>query len=181
MGIFRKTHRRHRLVCKGARSPHQILDYNHPEDPSPLVVDVYREWQKQLNRPTDSILVESFILPELWLSIRYNLTPYWTVFSVKPSLERVQRYLEICDRTDKSFRRGFMFLFCSGLHSVGLAEIEKWKAVLKKHFGQEADQNDLLLLGTDERVFPKDFGFPARYHSELARVRVHRSSCLRPA
>lgn len=148
----------------------KYLDYNHPEGPSPLVADVYREWQKQLNRPTDSILVESFILSEPWLSIRYNLTPYWTVFSVRPSLERLRNYLEICDRTDISFRRGFMFLFCSGVHSVGLAEIEKWKAVLKKHFGQDADQNDLLLLGTDERVFPKDFGFPARYHSELARA-----------
>lgn len=148
----------------------KYVDYNHPEDVSPLVADAYRQWQKQLNRPTGSILVESFILAEPWLSIRYNLTPFWSVFSVKPSLERLRQYLEKCEKTDRSYQRAIMFLFCSGVHSVGLAEVEEWKAVLKKHLGQEPDKNDLLLLGTDDRSFPKDFGFPARYHSELVQA-----------
>ncbi|KAL5049071.1 hypothetical protein BDW71DRAFT_204825 [Aspergillus fruticulosus] len=153
----------------------KYLDYGHPENASPLVADAYRQWKEQLRRTTDSILVESFIVMEPWLSIRYNLTPFWTVFPVKPSLERLQGYLKTCHGKGKAFRDGFMFLFCSGLDSIGLAGIHEWKRLLESHFAsqdirRESGRDTKLLLGTDEKAFPKDFGFPARYQTELARA-----------
>ncbi|KAI9372359.1 hypothetical protein BJX61DRAFT_542768 [Aspergillus egyptiacus] len=153
----------------------RYLDYHHPEDASPLVADAYRQRQEQLRRPTGSILVESFVVMEPWLSLRYNLVPFWTVFSVRPSLERLQRYLEICRGAEKGFRDGFIFLFCSGVYSIGLGRIDEWKGLLESHFAsqteeRESSRNSRLVLGTDERAFPKDFGFPARYQNELARA-----------
>ncbi|KAL4914808.1 hypothetical protein BDW62DRAFT_189822 [Aspergillus aurantiobrunneus] len=153
----------------------KYLDYDHPEDASPLVADAYRQRQEQLRRPTSSILVESFVVMEPWLSLRYNLTPFWTVFSVRPSLERLKRYLGMCRGADKGFRDGFIFLFCSGMHSIGLGRIDEWKGLLGSHFAsqtaeRESSRNPRLVLGTDERAFPKDFGFPARYQTELARA-----------
>lgn len=151
------------------------LDYDSPENVSPLVADADRQWKEQLCRPIDSILVESFILMEPWLAIRYNLIPFWTVFPVKPSLKRLQEYLKMCHGEEKEFKDGFVFLFCSGVYYIGLAGADEWKELLESHFmsqhtDNKLDRNKKLLLGTDERVFPKDFGFPARYQIELARA-----------
>ncbi|RMJ21646.1 TAP-like protein [Aspergillus sp. HF37] len=142
----------------------KYLDYVHPEDASPLVADVYRQRNEQLRRPTDSILVESFVVMEPWLAIRYSLTPFWAVFSIKPSLERLREYLKACHG---AFRNGFMILFCSGVNSVGLAGVDEWKGLLDSHFPRK-ERN--LLLGVDESVFPKDFGVPVRYQPELAKA-----------
>jgi hypothetical protein len=69
-----------------------------------------------------------------------------------------------------------MFLFCSGVDSVGLAGVDRWKALLDGHFASQDGEKKrpardrILLVGTDEKAFPKDFGFPARYQTELARA-----------
>ncbi|OJJ52221.1 hypothetical protein ASPSYDRAFT_1169934 [Aspergillus sydowii CBS 593.65] len=129
----------------------KYLDYRHPEHASPLVADVYRRRMEQLCRPTDSILVEGFAVMEPWLSIRYNLTPFWTVFAIKPSLDRLKEYLEICHGAEKEFRGGFIFLFCSGVYSIGLAGVGEWKRLLESHFasqdtGKESGRDTKLLL-----------------------------------
>ncbi|KAK4112408.1 hypothetical protein N656DRAFT_779271 [Canariomyces notabilis] len=154
----------------------KYLDFDHPEDASPLVADAFRRQNEQLRRPTDSILVENFVLLEPWLTMRYNLTPFWTVFPVEPSLKRLQEYLSKCQGTGKAFRDGFILLFCSGVDSVGLAGVDRWKSLLESHFASQDgeknrhDRDGILLVGTDEKAFPKDFGFPARYQKELARA-----------
>ncbi|OQE16047.1 hypothetical protein PENFLA_c029G03308 [Penicillium flavigenum] len=149
----------------------KYLDFDHPEDAGPLVADADRQWKEQLRRPIHSILVESFILMEPWLAIRYNLTPFWTMFPVKQSFERLQEYLKMCQ--GKGFKNGFSFLFCSGAYSIGLAKLDEWKGLLESHFASQdmaKARDKKLLLGTDENAFPKDFGFPARYQVELARA-----------
>ncbi|KAM7196931.1 hypothetical protein V8F20_006898 [Naviculisporaceae sp. PSN 640] len=163
----------------------KYLDFEQPEDASPLVANMYRQWnEQQLRRagPTDSILVESFVLLEPWLAMRYNLSPYWSVFPVDPSLERLEKYLRRCQEARNAFRDGFLFLFCSGVDSVGLAGVDRWKGVLDGHFASSSSQDEendnkqvardkrARLVGTDEKVFPRDFGFPARYQRELARA-----------
>lgn len=153
----------------------KYLDYDHPEDVSPLVADACRQRNEQLRRPTDLILAENFVLLEPWLAMRYNLVPFWTVFPVEPSLERLRGYLRMCQGAGKAFRDGFMFLFCSGVDSVGLAGVERWKGLLESHFAAQDTEkkparDGRLLVGTDEKAFPQDFGFPARYQAELARA-----------
>jgi hypothetical protein len=153
----------------------KYLDYDQPEDASPLVADAYRERSKHLRRPADSILVENFVLLEPWLAMRYNLSPFWTVFPVEPSLERLREYLRKCQGTGKAFRDGFLFLFCSGVNSVGVAGLDRWKGLLDGHFVSQNTEKKVsrdrkLLVGTDEKAFPEDFGFPARYQGELARA-----------
>ena len=108
---------------------------------------------------------------EPWLAIRYNLTPFWTIFPVKQSFERLQEYLKMWQR--KGIKNGFSFLFYSGAYSIGLAKLDEWKGLLEGHFasqGMDKARGKKFLLGTDENAFPKDFGFPARYQVELARA-----------
>ncbi|KAJ3031160.1 hypothetical protein HDV00_008494 [Rhizophlyctis rosea] len=151
------------------------LDLEHPEVASPVVADLYREWRGELGRPTDRLLLESFIVMEPWLAVRYNLTPYWLVFPVKPSLENFQKYLERCKAEGRSYSQALGMLFCSGVRSIGLADTEDWKKVLTEHLGHDGSCNEgksrgKLLLGVDEKAFPGDFGFPALYHKELKKA-----------
>ncbi|RJE23339.1 TAP-like protein [Aspergillus sclerotialis] len=154
----------------------KYIDYDHPETASPVVADLYTQWREQLRTPTSSLLVENFIVMEPWLAIRYNLIPFWTVFPVKPSLEKLQEYLRLHRERGKPFQDGFLFLFCSGVDSIGLAGVDEWRGVLDCHFaardkGLEGRVGEgrtrVRVLGIDERKFPKDFGFPALYQSHL--------------
>ena len=151
----------------------KYIDYDHPENASPLVADLYTQWRQQLNTPTTSLLVENFIVIEPWLAIRYNLTPFWTVFPVMPSLAKLQAYLRLRQERDEPFQNGFLFLFCSGVESIGLAGVDEWRSVLDCHFAKDqgidsGGRTRVRVLGIDERKFPKDFGFPALYQSQLA-------------
>lgn len=57
-----------------------------------------------------------------------------------------------------------MMLFAHGTDSIGLAPIERWKAILKRArtIGQFA--------GVDEKRYPRDFAVFGRYHSSLLNI-----------
>jgi hypothetical protein len=137
------------------------VSFEQPEDLSPLVADLYRDWYRRRGLPDDRLLVESFILLEPWLTLATGSVPFWLVFNTEPSLAAIHRYLEEAGPFDELR----MSLFSHGVDSVGLATIDQWRSVLCRA-GKIGS-----FLGVDEQAFPRDFATMARYHQALARVR----------
>ena len=134
--------------------------FEEPEDPSPLVADLYRRWYEEHGLPTNRLLVESFILMEPWRALRTGSVPFWMVFNTESSADRLERYLEVADPYDYIH----LMLFSHGVDSVGLAPIERWRSEVRrarKHGG---------FVGVDERRFPRDFATFVRYHTDLKKI-----------
>ena len=135
--------------------------FDQPEDLSPLVADLYRDWYRRRGLPTSRLLVESFILLEPWWALATGSVPFWLVFNTEPSLATIHRYLD----TAGPFDEIRMSLFSHGVESVGLPTIDQWRSVLHRA-GKVGS-----FLGVDEQAFPRDFATLARYHQALAQVR----------
>jgi hypothetical protein len=134
--------------------------FEEPEDPSPLVADLYRRWYEERGLPADRLLVESFILMEPWWVLRTGSVPYWMVFNMEPSAETLERYLE----DTRPYDDINLMLFSHGVDSIGLAPIERWRSILlraRKHGS---------FVGVDEWKFPRDFAAFVRYHVDVKKV-----------
>jgi hypothetical protein len=104
------------------------LAFDGPEDLSAPVAELYRDWYRRLGRPADRLLIESFMLLDPWWTLRAGLVPYWSVFPVQPSLERLHDYL---DRTDP-YAYLHLGLFCHGVESAGVATAAQWRDLLRR-------------------------------------------------
>jgi hypothetical protein len=135
--------------------------FHQPEDLSPLVADLYRDWYRRCGIPAGRLLVESFILLEPWLALVTGSVPLWLVFNTEPSLAAIHRYLDAAGPFDEIR----MSLFSHGVESVGLPTMDQWRSVLHRA-GKVGS-----FLGVDEQTFPRDFATLVRYHQALARVR----------
>jgi hypothetical protein len=134
--------------------------FEQPEDPSPLVADLYRRWYEGRGLPANRLLVESFILMEPWWALRTGSVPFWMVFNTEPDAEALERYLE----GTKAYDHIHLMLFSHGVDSVGLALIGRWRSMLqlaRKHGS---------FMGVDERRFPRDFAAFVRYHIDLKEI-----------
>jgi hypothetical protein len=134
--------------------------FEKPEDPSPLVADLYRRWHQERGLPTDQLLVESFILIEPWWALRTGLVPFWMVFNMEPSAEALERYLD----STAPYDYVNLMLFSHGVDSVGLAPIERWRTILRRARKRSS------FVGVDERKFPRDFATFVRYHADLKKI-----------
>jgi hypothetical protein len=137
------------------------ISFEQPEDLSPLVADLYRDWYRRRGLPAERLLVESFILLEPWWALATGSVPFWLVFNTEPSLATIHRYLD----TAGSFDEIRLSLFSHGVESVGLPAIGQWRTILERA-GKLGS-----FLGVDEHAFPRDFATLVRYHQALARVR----------
>jgi hypothetical protein len=72
----------------------------------------------------------------------------------------VERYL---DRRPP-FVEIHLTLFAHGVDSVGLAPIERWRAIVHRA------TRDGRFAGVDPRAYPRDFASFVRYHHALARI-----------
>jgi hypothetical protein len=136
------------------------LQFSEPEDLSPFVADLYREWYRLRNHKPSRLFVESFIVHEPHWTLRTGSVPYWMKFNMIPSAEAVERYLDNTDPYD--FIN--LTLFSHGVEAVGLANIDRWEEILKR--AQVKGQ----FIGVDTKRFPHDFGVFARYYTELKRI-----------
>lgn len=132
----------------------QTIAFEHPEDPSPLVADLYRAWYHQNGMPADTLLMPNFILMEPYWTLRTGAVPFWTVFNVEPSADALERYLSSRDPFDDIY----LMLFSHGAESAGLASAKRWRSLAEnaKRRGK--------LLGADERNYPRDFATFTRYY-----------------
>ncbi|HEX2073691.1 MAG TPA: hypothetical protein VHF92_07890, partial [Geodermatophilus sp.] len=56
-----------------------------PDELSGPVAELYRRLYAACGRPTDRLLVESFVLHDPIAALRSARGPYWTLFPVRPS------------------------------------------------------------------------------------------------
>ncbi|MEU6041416.1 hypothetical protein ABZ801_39115 [Actinomadura sp. NPDC047616] len=137
------------------------LRFGEPEDLSPAVADLYRDWYRDRGVPDGRLLAESFLLVEPWWTLRTGSVPFWLLFGTEPSRAALADYLDGADPFDEIR----LTLFSHGVESVGLAPVEDWRRVLDRA------RKIGVFTGVDERAFPRDFAVFARAHRELARVR----------
>jgi hypothetical protein len=147
--------RRHRFALRR-------IAFEEPEHASPLVADFYRWWNEKRNIVGNRLLVESFIVMELYGSIRTGSVPFWLVFNKQPSAQALESYLDARDPFDEIY----MMLFSHGVESIGLTPVEHWRRILRRARKEGA------FIGVDEGAYPRDFAVFVRYHFDLKR-KVH--------
>lgn len=137
----------------------QRVVFQDPGDPSPLMADLYRWWYGQRRLHPNRLLAESFILMEPWWTLRTGSVPFWMVFNMQPSADRLEQYLGGAPPYDYIY----MMLFSHGVDSVGLASLDRWRSILGRA------RKEGSFVGMDGAKFPRDFAVFARYHAELQR------------
>jgi hypothetical protein len=143
------------VAAFAARRGYRVLRlrFDEPEDVSPLVADLYRQWYRKRGLPGDRLVVDSFMLLDPWWTLRTGAVPYWTAFPVRPSLDNLHRYLDGADAYD----RLNLGLFCHGVDSVGMVTAGQWREVLDRA------RVDGAFAGVSPRLYPSDprtfFGF----------------------
>ncbi|GAA2788669.1 hypothetical protein [Saccharopolyspora taberi] len=137
------------------------LSFTEPERLSPVVADLYRQWYDRRGLPGNRLLAECFLLVEPWWTLRTGSVPFWMAFSTEQSHAALLSYLE----GSRAYDEIRIMLFSHGAESIGLADIRSWRE-LAAHARSSG-----VLLGVDQRAFPRDFAGLVRAHRELARVR----------
>jgi hypothetical protein len=133
--------------------------FDAPEQMSPLVADLYREWNTLRGINDNRLLVGSFILMEPYWTIRSGSVPFWMVFNKQPSAKALEDYLNQAETFDQIL----MMLFSHGVDSIGLTSIDEWRRLLGCARKQGA------FVGVDERAYPRDFAVFVRYYFDLLR------------
>lgn len=133
------------------------LQFDDPEQPSPLIADLYRDWYRKRDLSASRLVVESFILHEPYWALRTGSVPYWMTFNMQPSLDNVNRYLDEADAYDEIY----LMLFAHGVDSVGLPSMDAWRALLER----ARKKGDFL--GLEPKSYPAHFAHFARYSQEL--------------
>ncbi|MBV8100022.1 MAG: hypothetical protein JOZ31_12770 [Verrucomicrobia bacterium] len=136
------------------------ITFQEPEDLSPVTANFYRDWHRKEKPTTTRLLVESFILLDPQWVLQARAIPYWTVFSVKPSLERALEYVATAD-SGSVFDEILIMLFPHGVESVGLASVKDWEAL------SQYARSSCRFIGADRKAYPRDFAAFLRYHREL--------------
>lgn len=139
----------------------RTIGFEEPEHLSPLVADLYRWWYRERGYPGERLLVESFILHEPWWTFRLGAAPFWMKFNMDPSADYLEQYL---DERTQPYDYIHMMLFSHGVDCVGLAPIERWRAILGRALREGT------FVGVDEEKYPRDFATFSRYHTELKKL-----------
>lgn len=134
--------------------------FDHPQDLSPLVADLYRWWYQQRGLPSDRLFVQSFVHLQPWWTLRLGVVPFWTVFNDQMSADRLNNYLD----TTKPYDEIYMTLFSNGLHALGIASIDEWRSILNR-----ARQHGEF-IGVDEQKYPVDAASYVRHYTDLKKL-----------
>eukprot|EP00026_Physarum_polycephalum_P001444 Phypoly_transcript_01445.p1 GENE.Phypoly_transcript_01445~~Phypoly_transcript_01445.p1 ORF type:complete len:553 (-),score=92.02 Phypoly_transcript_01445:899-2557(-) len=147
------------------------ISFECPDTPSPLVADLYRSWYTELGLPSDRMLISSFILMEPFHTLRMGLIPFWTAFSVETCADDVENYLKEQMQEGNPIATAFSFLFSHGTESLGIATLDRWRAILKsnKNVTTPPPVTDEVFIGVDTECFPKDFASVVNYNPDLKR------------
>ena len=133
------------------------IGFVRPEEPSPLVADLYRWWYARRGEGGQRLIAGSYILLDPFWTLRLGAVPFWCAAAVEPSAEALRRYLDL----RPVFDRLHIALFAPGVELIGLASVETWQALLARGRKQGS------FLGNDPAAFPADFAVFARYSPAL--------------
>lgn len=137
------------------------IAFDHADDLSGLVAEVYRRWYRRLGRPDDRLFVESFVLLDPYWVLRAGAVPYWVTFNAEPGVSRLEAYLD----GTRPYSVIEATLVSNGTRTVDLAGPDRWQAVFARATGHGG------LSGVDPDRFPSDLAVFARYRDALRRAR----------
>lgn len=132
-----------------------------PEDLSPLVADLHRWWYRRRGIEPRRLVADSFIVMEPWWTLRTASVPWWALFGIEPSADRLERYLAASD----PFEEVGIMLFNHGMEGAGFAPIDRWRRILRHATGSG------FFIGVDEEKYPRDFAAFKDYHVAMRRLR----------
>jgi hypothetical protein len=95
-----------------------------------------------------------------WWTLRLAAVPFWMKFNTEVSAKALEDYLDQSEPYDEIN----LMLFAHGVHSIGLAPIERWRTLLAR--AREGGR----FVGVDEHAYPADFAVFARYNPALRRL-----------
>lgn len=100
------------------------VSFEDPEAMSFLAADVYQTWYRELGIEARRLVIDSFILMDPLATLRLRAIPFWSVFSVEPSVRSVERFLAEQPPYDEIDQ----MLFSHGTEGIGLAQLSDWRA-----------------------------------------------------
>lgn len=136
------------------------LRFREPEDLSLLAAKLYDAWYRELDLAPTRLLVENFVLMAPLGALEQRLVPFWLVFNTEPSAARLRRFLD----THSPFDEIGLMLFSHGTEGVGVTPIETWRSLLAQA------RRRGIVLGVDEKAYPRDFATLVRFHRDLDRL-----------
>ncbi|CUH40918.1 hypothetical protein JSE7799_03658 [Jannaschia seosinensis] len=139
------------------------LSFGEPEDPSPVVADLFQEHYRANGITPRRLLVPSFILQDPYWTLRTASVPFWMVFNIASSQPKIRDYIA----RSGSFEEIAMMLFPNGTPAIGQGSIESWRSILN-----EARVTGRF-IGVEEDVYPSDLAGLRRYHKELKSLEPH--------
>jgi hypothetical protein len=131
-----------------------------PEAMSFLAADIYRDWYHSLGIEPRRLVIDSFILMDPRATLRLHAIPFWSVFSVEPSVRNAERFLE----QQPVFEEIDQMLFSHGTEGIGLAQLDDWRRII----GRARRRGSFV--GVDERRYPRDFATFIRFQEALHRL-----------
>jgi hypothetical protein len=135
----------------------QRISFTEPEDPSPMVADLYRWWYAQRRIPANRLVITSFVVNMPYWTLRTGSVPFWMKFNMEPSAEAIERYLDASDPYDEIY----LSLFQHGVEAVGLPPKERWQAILDRARVKGRT------LGAELDEYPLDYPHFAKYEEAL--------------
>lgn len=135
------------------------ISFNHPQDFSPLISEIYRWWYKKHGIPSNRLVVESFTIITPLLALKTGSVPYWLFFNSETAAKMLEEYLD----GTYPYNEIYAMILSHGKHSLGLAEISRWRAVIEK----AKEKHDFV--GMDLDKFPRDLAIYARYSKDLGK------------
>lgn len=136
------------------------ITYSHPQDVSPNVANMYRQWYRQHNQISDRLLAESFTVHSPLLALQTSAVPYWLFFNSTEAAGMMEKYL---DETEP-FREMYMMILSHGKSLGGVTSIEHWQRILSR----ATDKGQFV--GMDPKEYPVDFGVFTRYTKALEKA-----------
>lgn len=133
------------------------LAFTEPEDPSPLVADLYRSWYRRRGIPANRLVLSSFVVMDPHSMLRTGSVPYWMTFNMQPSLDAAHTYLDHAEPYDEIH----LMLFQHGVEAVGLPTKQQWRDLVAR-----AERRGTT-LGLDLDAYPLDFPHFARYDEAI--------------
>lgn len=137
--------------------PEVAISFDHPQDLSAPVADLFRWWYRQQDDPAERLLVETFNLVSPYLSLKKRCVPYWLGFIVDDSAAELETYLDQAKR----FEEIYMMVLSHGKNSAGTTAVPRWEEVM-----QRAEKKSGF-IGTDPAKYPLDMAVYARYSKDL--------------
>lgn len=139
---------------------HVTITFDHPQDISAAVAEVYKSWYRENNIKPERLLVESFNMISPYLSISKNCIPFWLYFIVNDAAEDIENYLD----NSGEFEEIYMMILSHGKYSKGSTPMSRWKAIMNR----AKVKGDFI--GTSPKEYPVDMAVYARYSKDLEKI-----------